>query len=205
MSVNGTHSPFGNPNAQRQGQDALGTELSPGGRDRQGNDRHGAGARQGDRFGQALSRAMAASRRPEIDDRPEVTPAAVPLSPLQPLAPVTAETAPAPKMDTTGIAERIERYLRGAEGAAALRQGEGMVVKLPGNALGVTQVALRLEGEVLVVSVSMQTQAAAAQMSLLGQAIQSRTRHSVRLETEGEERPSEEAPFNPLIPRGRLG
>jgi hypothetical protein len=205
MSVNGTHSPFGNPNAQRQGQDALGTELSPGGRDRQGNNRHGDGARQGDRFGQALSRAMAATRRAEIDDRPEATPAAVPLSPLQPLAPVIAEATPATRMDTTGIAERIERYLRGAEGAASLRQGEGMVVKLPGNALGVTQVALRLEGEVLVVSVSMQAQAGAAQMSVLGQAIQSRTRHTVRLEAEGEDRPSEDAPFNPLIPRGRQG
>lgn len=203
MSVNGTHSPFGNPNAQRQGQDALGTELSPGGRDRQGNNRHGDSARQGDRFGQALSRAMAATRRPELDDRPEVTPAAVPLSPLQPLAPLPVDTTPATRMDTTGIAERIERYLRGVEGAASLRQGEGMVVKLPGNALGVTQVALRLEGEVLVVSVSMQAQAGAAQMSVLGQAIQSRTRHTVRLEAEGEDGPSEEAPFNPLIPRGR--
>jgi hypothetical protein len=148
---------------------------------------------------------MAATRRAEIDDRPEATPAAVPLSPLQPLAPVIAEATPATRMDTTGIAERIERYLRGAEGAASLRQGEGMVVKLPGNALGVTQVALRLEGEVLVVSVSMQAQAGAAQMSVLGQAIQSRTRHTVRLEAEGEDRPSEDAPFNPLIPRGRQG
>lgn len=205
MSVNGTHSPFGNPNAQRQGQDALGTELSPGGRDRQGNDRQGAGARQGDRFGQALSRAMAATRRPDIDDRPEVTPAAVPLSPLQPIANLTTEAAPPARLDTNGIAERIERYLRGAEGAASLRQGEGMVVKLPGNALGVTQVALRLEGEVLVVSVSMQAQAGAAQMSVLGQAIQSRTRHTVRLEAEGEDGHAEEATFNPLIPRGRQG
>lgn len=203
MSVNGTHNPFAGQMPQRQGQDALNTDLPRGG---QGGDRSGTQARQ-DRFGHAMAKAMATARRPELDDRPDRSAvAAVPLSPLMPTMPMAPDMPVTPaQRDATGIAERIERYLRGAEGSASLRQGEAMVVKLPGNAMGVTQVALRLDGEMLVVSLSMQTQAAAAQMAMLGQTIQTRTRHTVRLEMEGgkEVEVPEDAPFNPLVPRGR--
>lgn len=201
MSVNGTHTPFAGQMPQRQTQDGLNADLP---RDGKGRDQSGTQARH-DKFGHAMAKAMAVPRRTELDDRPD--PAAVAAAPLSPLMPVPVTTADAavapPQRDATGIAERIERYLRGAEGAASLRQGEGMVVRLPGNAMGVTQVALRLEGEVLIVSLSMQAQAGAAQMAMLGQAIQTRTRHSVRLELEGQEDLPEDAPFNPLLPGER--
>lgn len=201
MSVSGTHTPFAGQTPQRQDN----TDMNLGGQSRKDGDRPDTGARQ-ESFGRAMAKAMAPQRKPLVDDAaPIAVPVAVPvLSPLIPQPPVQAEPAAAMRGDATAIADRIDRYLRGADGASSLRQGDGMVVRLPGNALGVTQVALRLEGEVLVVSLSMQAQAGAAAMAVLGQAIQSRSRHAVRLEddTADAARPEDDTRFDPLNPRG---
>lgn len=201
MSVSGTHTPFAGQTPQRQDS----AEMNLGGQGRKGDDRHETGARQ-DSFGRAMAKAMAPLRKPAVEDAIPVAAPVPVLSPLIPQPPVQAEATPAQRGDAGAVADRIDRYLRGAEGASALRQGEGMVVKLPGNALGVTQVALRLEGEVLVVSLSMQAQAGAAAMAVLGQAIQTRTRHAVRLEDEAERsaQPEDDRGFDPLNPRGRV-
>lgn len=206
MSVNGTNSPHASQTPPRQGQEGLGTDLTPGGRDTRGDARPDTQARQ-DSFGRAMTKAMSAARKPFAHETPDTNPAAVAaVMPLSPLNPPVAEPTPAMRSDATSIAERIDRYLRGAEGAASLRQGDGMVVKLPANGMGVTQVSVRLEGDILHVSLSMQAQAGAAQMALLGQALQLRQpRYALRLSDDAGEpvATAQDAPFNPLIPRGR--
>ena len=206
MSVNGTNSPHAGQTPPRQGQEGLGADLTPGGRDTRGGPRPDTQARQ-DSFGRSMTKAMSVARKPAASETPDSNPAAVAaVMPLSPFSPPVAEPTPAMRSDATSIAERIDRYLRGAEGAAALRQGDGMVVKLPANVMGVTQVSVRLEGDVLHVSLSMQAQAGAAQMALLGQALQLRQpRYALRLRDDTAEASTapQDASFNPLIPRGR--
>lgn len=191
-----------------QGRAEAGVDLNLTGRDlRQG---HGQGAdpRQREGFGRALQKALAKAEEADpVQNAAAPGPVAVPLVMVD---------VPLPEMPvaTTGgaraVAERIDRYLRGAEGAASLLTGEGMVVKLPANALGVSQVSVRMVGAVMEVTLSMQAAAATeagmrAQLAALGRDLAQRQgRHGVRLLLEGEVL-AEEGPqrFDPLMPRGR--
>lgn len=218
MSVQGPTPPASPQSARSpQGQADLGTALTPGGRDPRHGQARDSNPGQDDRFGRALQKAMAQTR-PTAKDGPEDLPALsaapLPLPPLPMLAPASLPAAEPARAPVDSIADRIDRYLRGAEGAQSLRQGEGMVVRLPANVLGVTEVSVKLQGDVLLVSIGIQAETAAAagmqaQLALLGQALSLRQpRHSVRLALEdgdtADPRAETDRPFNPLMPKGRL-
>ena len=219
MSVLGStppHLPSQGQNLRAQAE--LGGNLNPGGRGMQQGHARDGNPGQEDRFGRSLQKALASQASAPADRSDEQLAGGVgPVAPLPFLpSPVhtapMAETAPLP---VDSVAERINRYLRGAENGQALRQGEAMVVKLPANALGVTEVSVTLRGDVLLVSIGLQAEAAAenglmSQIALLGQALSLRQpRHSVRVllgdEEEGTPRADGTQDFNPLFPKGRIG
>ncbi len=199
-----------------QGRAETGVDLNLSGRELRHGAGHGADPRQREGFGRAMQRAKG-----QTDDAVPDVPVALPLSAFVPVpgdagAANGAAQAAAGQVHRTGedgpraVAERIDRYLRGVEGAASLRQGEGMVVKLPPNALGVSQVSMRMVGDVMEVTLSMQAAVAAeigmrAQLSQLGRELaQRQNRYGLRLLLDGETVAEEERPvFDPLRPGGR--
>lgn len=199
--------PLGAPVA-RGGQGDVGAELNLGGRDASRGGGAGADPRQGERFGKALQKAMAV-QKPVPDDAVQ---GGVPMQPPMPFAVAAPNGEPAvavPQAVQT-VAERIEAYLRRVEGAGQLRAGEAMSVKLPANVLGVAQVTVQRVGDVLQVTLAMQSGAAAlagAQVAQLGQALSQRLgRQAVELREEREERDAAvtgKSRFDPLTPGGR--
>ena len=227
MSVlDSTSSPRPPQGQSSRAQAELGSSLNPGGRGMQQGQARDSNTGQEDRFGRSLQKALALQKltapeppaevaRDEMDQLPV---GAAGLAPPLPLIPSPLHMPPAPQaapLPAEGVAERINRYLRGAEGGQALRQGEGMVVKLPANALGVTEVSVKLRGDVLLVSIGLQAEAAAesglmSQIALLGQALSIRQpRHAVRVilddGEDGSPRVDDRGTFNPLFPKGRIG
>lgn len=190
-----------------------GTRGMPQGQTRDNN------PQQHEKFGRSLQKAMALPH-PTPPDATEDLPAgaavAAPVLPfLAPAAtPAPAQAAEPPRATVEDVAQRIDRYLRGSEAGQSLRLDGGMVVRLPANVLGVTEVSLRLRGDVLLVSIAMQAETAAStalqsQAALLGQALSLRhTRQPVRVvlasEDEAETRADDPRGFNPLMPKGRI-
>ena len=219
MSVTGTTPPHLPPQGRDPQQTTdLGSGLNTGGRGTQQGAARDSNPRQEERFGRSLQKALALQLNAPKDG-PEDQPVGG-LATSIPLPFLTPTPSPTPEAQTTraavdSIAERIDRYIRGAESGQVLRQGEGMVVKLPPNILGVTEVSVKLRGDVLLVSIGLQAQAAAAtglhsQIALLGQALSLRQpRHQIRVETTEEDdgtiRSDVPRDFNPLFPKGRIG
>ncbi len=169
-----------------------------------------ADPRQGERFGKSLHKAIEAMRKPGAPD--EDVPVAVAVNPLlTPLA-VTPPDAPAVtrRADVQSVAERIDRYLRGADGAGSLKGVDGMVIRLPANAMGISHVTARMEGDVLHLLIGLddpaRNAAMQAQIGQLGQVLAMRMqRLALRLTLEaGEDATDETAAdrFNPLMPGG---
>lgn len=172
---------------------------------------------QHEKFGRSLQKAMALPHPtpPDAtDDLPAGAAVAAPVLPFLTPAAAPAPAAEPPRATVEDVAQRIDRYLRGSEAGQSLRLDGGMVVRLPANVLGVTEVSLRLRGDVLLVSIAMQAETAAStalqsQAALLGQALSLRhTRQPVRVvlgsEDEAETRTDDPRGFNPLMPKGRI-
>lgn len=174
---------------------------------------------QHEKFGRSLQKAMALPHPTPPDATEDLPAGAAVAAPVLPFLAPAATPAPAPAAEppratVEDVAQRIDRYLRGSEAGQSLRLDGGMVVRLPANVLGVTEVSLRLRGDVLLVSIAMQAETAAStalqsQAALLGQALSLRhTRQPVRVvlgsEDEAETRADDPRGFNPLIPRGRI-
>lgn len=172
---------------------------------------------QQEQFGRSLQKALALHLPPTPDvaeDLPAGAVVAAPPLPFLTPAPLPAPAAETPRATVENVAARIDRYLRGSEAGQSLRQDGGMVVRLPANVLGVTEVSVRLRGDVLLVSIAMQAETAAtnglqSQIALLGQALSLRhPRQSVRVvldeKEDADSRADDPRGFNPLIPKGRI-
>ena len=203
--------------AQRnQGQTEANVDLNLQGRDARGGKGNEADPRQGERFGRALKQAMAPSKPKQKDPVEVMTPHMSSL--MQPQVALNNGDAPAPvdapqpsaKDSTVTIAQRIDRHIRAAEQQATLKQGEPMIVKLPANVMGLSQMTMTLHGDVLKVSLVMASEIAGqagvqAQMAQISRQLSQRhSKYSVEISTEDDQNAGlANGEFNPLIPGGK--